>query len=116
MKALFAVIQRPELLSSILLEFNNKGISGATVFESMGMGYLMAESAPIFARLSQVAMGSTAPSRTLMAIIEDHQVEMAVQIIEDVVGDLTQPNTGIVFTVPVDSIRGLRDAEGNYAV
>ncbi len=116
MKALFAVIQRPELLSSILLEFNNKGISGATVFESMGMGYLMAENAPIFARLSQVAMGSTAPSRTLMAIIEDHQVELAVEIIEDVIGDLTQPNTGIVFTVPVDFIRGLRDAEGNYAI
>lgn len=116
MKALFAVILKPELLSSILLEFNNQGIKGATVFESMGMGYLMAESAPIFARLSQVAMGSAAPSRTLMAVIEDRQVDLAVKIIEDVVGDLTQPNTGIVFTVPVDFIRGLRDAEGNYAV
>ena len=45
-----------------------------------------------------------------MIVLREDQVETAVQVIEREVGDLDQPDTGIVFTLPIDFIRGIPTA------
>ena len=42
-----------------------------------------------------------------MTVLKDEQVDEALAAIEETVGDLSKPDTGIVFTVPVDFIKGM---------
>ena len=46
-------------------------------------------------------------NNTILTVVKDEQVEAAVKIIERVVGDLSKPDSAIVFTVPVDFIKGI---------
>ena len=43
-----------------------------------------------------------------MTLLPEDQVESAVQIIESVVGSLEEENAGLVFTLPVGYVRGLK--------
>lgn len=40
-------------------------------------------------------------------VLNHEDVEHAVQIIEKNVGNLDEPNTGVVFTVPVSYVKGI---------
>ena len=46
-------------------------------------------------------------NKTIMTVLKDEQVDVALAAIEETVGDLSRPDTGIVFTVPVDYIKGM---------
>ena len=43
-----------------------------------------------------------------MMVTSEKNVARVEEIIEEVVGDLNEPNTGILFTVPVDYLRGFK--------
>ena len=47
-------------------------------------------------------------NRTVFAVLKDEDVVKAVEAIESVVGSLNAPNTGVVFTLPVDFAKGLQ--------
>ena len=48
-------------------------------------------------------------NRTILAVIREDQVETVRQVIRDAVGDLSKPHTGILFTVPIDFVEGIRE-------
>ena len=43
-----------------------------------------------------------------MSVIRDDQLDLARRVIYNTVGDLSLPNTGILFTVPIDFAEGIR--------
>ena len=45
-------------------------------------------------------------SKTILTVIRDDQEETVVRITEEVVGDFSAPDTGIMFTLPLDFVRG----------
>ena len=45
--------------------------------------------------------------KVILAAINDDQLDEAVKSIEDVVGDLTKENTGVVFSLPLDFAKGI---------
>ncbi len=114
MELLVLVIDRGDKLDSILSGFVEIGVTGATVIESQGMARQLSEAsatAPVFAGLQELLAGSRPHSTTVFSVIETQEkLDAAVAMIQEKCGDMTNPGTGIVFTVPVSRAVGLASA------
>jgi len=47
-------------------------------------------------------------SRVILMVLEDEKVQVVLDIIDKLAGDLTKPNSGIVFTLPLDYVKGYK--------
>jgi nitrogen regulatory protein PII len=112
---LVAVIEDSEKVEPILETFYESGMSGATVLESMGMGHAIAAHYSIFSRFADLngsRQGQT-HNRVIFTVVETEEIlERAVEIIRKVVGDLNRPDTGLLFTVPLDRVEGFNTPLG----
>lgn len=107
MELLVFVLNQPEYLDEILEAFLNIGIQGATIIESTGMGRTLCEKVPIFGGISSVIQGCRPSNLTIFTVIRStKQRDDAVKAIESILGDLTQPNSGFLFTTPVSMALG----------
>ncbi|MGD8726517.1 MAG: P-II family nitrogen regulator [Gemmatimonadales bacterium] len=109
MNLLVCVINREAELERILAGFVELGITGATVVSSEGMGRFVSQGElPVLAGLQSVIDAARPQNTTVFSIVEDENtLEAAVALVERVCGDLGEPGTGIVFTVPVSRAYGL---------
>lgn len=113
MHLLVAVVNEPEKLDEILSGFLELGITGATVINSEGMGRVLSHDIPIFAGLQTLISRSRPQNRTILSVVEDEKVGLALTLLQEVCGDLSDPATGIAFTLPVDRVVGLAPELGN---
>jgi nitrogen regulatory protein P-II 1 len=105
---LIAVINQEERIEEILSGFLEIGITGATLINTEGMGRLLASEVPIFAGLQALA-GRTRPrNQTLFSVLDDDKVDAALALLQEVCGDFSRPATGIVVTLPVNRVLGLK--------
>lgn len=112
MKLLFFVLNKTEKLDEVLVEFVNRNITGATVIDSAGMARLLSNNhdnaeIPFLGSLRNYLYPEREKSYTILTVIEDNQLEAAIEAIEMVVGDLLEKDTGIVFSVPIDFMKGI---------
>jgi len=113
MDLLVCVINEPGKVDEILEAFLEIGVTGATVLDSQGMATTLVEDVPIFAGFRNVLRGVGKPNKTIFSVIKDHEtVERAIAAVEKICGSLETPSTGIVFTVPVGFVKGLRPEQG----
>lgn len=113
MQVLFFVLNAPEKLDELLSQMERQGIHGATIFESTGMARVLKShhNEDEFEFLSTIRMYMTRSRQkncTIMTLLPDDQIENAVQVIESVVGSLENENTGLLFTLPIGYVRGLK--------
>ena len=109
MELLVCVISDPNMTDEVLQGFVEIGVSGATVIDSYGMAKVLLQDIPIFAGFRSLLAGSGSYSKTIFSVIKDPAlVDQAIAAIHRICGDLENPNTGIVFTVPVNRVGGLR--------
>ncbi|MBW7572931.1 P-II family nitrogen regulator [Caproiciproducens faecalis] len=112
MKVLFFVLNKTEKLDAVLTAFAHRNIKGATVLESMGMARLLSrkhdeDEIPFLGSLRTLLNPEREKNNVIFAVIEDDQLQEAVKIIEEVVGDLSVNNSGVVFSVPIDYSKGI---------
>lgn len=108
MQLLIAVINQEDRLDDILSGFLELGITGATVIDSEGMGHVLSHDIPIFAGLQTLISRARPQNQTLFSVIDsDEKVDGAIALLQEICGDLNDPATGIVFTVPVTRVAGL---------
>jgi nitrogen regulatory protein PII len=108
MDLLVAVINQEDRIEEILRSFLEIGISGATVIDSHGMGRLLGGEMPDFAKLQTLIAGTRPRNQTLFSVIDDpDKTEAALEAIQRICGSLTNPATGIAFTLPVSRVLGL---------
>lgn len=104
----------------LLFGWENAGIKGITILASSGLGRVrqslgLREDFPIFPSLSEINEHSEKLSRTFFTIVKnDEMVDKIVKNTQDVVGDLSQPNTGILIILPVAKVYGLEKKANNY--
>ena len=114
MQLLIAVINQEERLDDILSGFLELGITGATIIESEGMGHVLSHDIPIFAGLQTLISRSRPQNTTIFSVIDsEEKVEGAIALLQDICGDLGDPATGIVFTIPVNRVAGLAPELGS---
>ncbi len=108
MELLIAVINQEDRLDDILSGFLELGITGATVIDSEGMGHVLSHDIPIFAGLQTLISRARPQNQTIFSVIDDDEkVEGAIALLQEICGDLRDPATGIVFTIPVNRVTGL---------
>ena len=101
---------------TILAGFVELGVRGATTINSEGMGRVLSHDIPIFAGLQTLISGSRPQNRMIFSVLPASLVDSAVELLQEISGDLEKPATGIVFTLPVDRVEGLAPelgGEGN---
>lgn len=108
MKLLILILNNVEKLEEVLEGFLEIGISGATVIDSVGMGQILSEEVPIFAGLRFMFAGAKPHNKTIFSAVRDEKEKPARALLQKILGDLNQPGTGIVFTIPIDAAEGLK--------
>lgn len=114
-KLLIAVINHEEKMDEILSGFVELGVTGATLLNSEGMGRILSHDVPIFAGVPGLAAASRPRNQTLFSVMEADKVDGVIALLREICGDLGDPATGIVFTVPVDQVLGLSGELGRPA-
>ncbi|MCD6407386.1 hypothetical protein J7L81_05910 [Candidatus Aerophobetes bacterium] len=108
MKLLVFVLNKEELLEEVLQAFVEAGIPGATILDSEGMGRFLTYELPLFADFREFMKGNKPYNKTIFSVVEDEgKVKKVEELIEKICGSLSEPGTGILFTLPVDYVKGL---------
>jgi nitrogen regulatory protein PII len=108
MTLLIFICNQPDKLEEVLEGFLEVGVTGATVIDTVGMGQILSTEVPIFAGFRALFRGASTVNKTILSVIDDPaKVQEALDIIDEIFGGLDQPGSGIVFTVPIENVRGL---------
>ncbi len=112
MRLFFYILNKTEYLDNILEEFAHNSISGATIIESTGMARILShkhdeDELPFLASLRNFLNPEREISNIIFTVIQDDQLDIVVGIIENIVGDLSKKNNGIVFSFPIDYAKGI---------
>ncbi len=107
MHLLVVVIKDKTKTTSILDKLFEIDVRGATVLDSEGMGNLIADHVPFFARFAEVINRGDKGSKTIFSVVKDKEIlDNAIIEVEKILGNFNDPNTGFLFTIPVDYAKG----------
>lgn len=104
------ILNKTDVLDSLLEGMSAAGLGGATIIESSGLATTLSrlDSSFISSSIRAILSGSEEDNRTILSVIRNDQLDIARKVIYNTVGDLSTPNTGILFTVPIDFVEGTR--------
>lgn len=109
MHLVITILKDYRLVEDVLLRFIDIDITGSTIVESQGMGQVLGD-VPILAGLRGLFPGSGKNSFVILTVLADEQLASCLEAIEDTCGDMTVPGTGIAFTVPLGTVKGLKES------
>ena len=92
-QVLVTVLNKTELLDKLLREFENAGVSGATVVSSVGMAHALAgnEESHFISSFRALFDVSHTESKTIFIVCSDEMAEKAKEAVRKIVGDLSEP-------------------------
>lgn len=112
MKMILFVLHDSTKLLDVLDAWEQAGAGGATVLFSTGMGRIrqsraLREDLPLIPSLGDFYERQEELSRTLFSLVDDQAtVERVRQATLAVVGDLGNPDTGLLVVLPVEQTEG----------
>jgi len=113
MKLLYFVLNDTEKLDDILIGFLDNGIKDVSILEDQSMIPRLKDNRPgeeekhLLNTIRMFMKPEWETSKLILAVLEDDQVSLAIDAIEKCIGDLNNENTGKVFTLPIDFVKGL---------
>lgn len=109
MQVLFLVLNKVECLEELLMRLSDAGVRGGTIIDSTGMARALGdhEDWHILGTLRQMLDPAREESKTLFFVLKEEQVTEVRAIINDVVGGLSKPDTGILFGLPLSFVEGI---------
>ena len=112
MLQLWLVLDNPALLNDVLEAWSEVGVRGITILESTGVHRVRSrasrQDAPFMLGFSRLLRTDQVGHYTLFAVVPNMEiVERLVDVTEAIVGDLSQPNTGVLFATPLLAAWGL---------
>ena len=108
MHLLICIVNNTAIVNDIVGGFVPIGVTGATVIDSHGTAEIAAAQVPVFAGFRHLVQGNRQPNRTIFSVIKDDEtLDRAMQVVEQVVGDMEGSATGIMFAVPITRVKGL---------
>ena len=114
-----AVIDNIAKCSSILNAWEATGARGITILESTGLGRIrkdinLRDDLPLMPSLRNLLQTREEHHRTLFTVVyNEAMIDRIFEATESVLGDLNEPNKGIIFALPVVRVLGITPpAEG----
>jgi nitrogen regulatory protein PII len=112
MKLIVFVLNQEELLEQVLEAYVEAGIQGATILDSEGMGRFLTYEVPLFADFKSFMKGNKPYNKTILSVVQDEScIGRLYELLDEILGGIFSPGTGVLFTVPVDFAAGLVDQE-----
>lgn len=112
MKLMVLILNKIDSLEYLLEGLSAAGIGGATIIDSAGLAMTLSKMESSFISSSIRSLftgsGSEEDNKTIISVIKDDQLDIARRVVYSTVGDLSKPNTGILFTVPIDFVEGTK--------
>lgn len=113
MQLLTLILKNDHRMNDILKELAAEGVRGGTIIEGRGMGEELVnmEDIPMFGMLRRVLRDEETPnSKVILFVLKDEQIVEARQTIKRLV-NLKEPNSGIMFEIPITYVSGLNEEE-----
>ncbi|MFA5562462.1 MAG: hypothetical protein WDA00_07495 [Eubacteriales bacterium] len=110
MQLLLIVLNKVELLDPLLKRLLDEELCGGTILSSTGMLRELARSTedlPLFGALRLHLNPNRKESKTILLALDETKTERAKEIVRDVIGDLSKPDTAVMFTLPILSAEGV---------
>lgn len=109
MYVIFLVLNKTECLDDVLAKLKKAGVSGGTIIESTGMVKKLEDSTEsyILGSLRLFLEEPRPESKTIFFIVKDEQVEIVRKTVDEAIGGINNPNTGILFGFPISFADGL---------
>jgi nitrogen regulatory protein PII len=110
------VLDDPGKCSDILDAWEAAGANGITILESTGLGRVrravLRDDLPLMPSLQELLRCEESSHRTLFSVVEGQdKVDALVRTTQTIIGDLSQPHTGLLFVVPLLQVFGVHKAE-----
>lgn len=110
MNLLVVILKKADLVSEICKELTEEGVHGGTIIDGTGMASIIEnmDDLPIFGMLRSILSDDDENEvvKVMLFVVSDEEAQKARKTINRVVG-LDEPNTGIMFAVPVSFVEGL---------
>ena len=112
MQLLILILHNSRHMDKTLALMLEAGIHGGSLLDCEGvlqaMSHNSVEPPPIFGSLRQYLNPERGGmNKILISAVEDGQVDVIKKIVNDVTGGLDKPDTGILFTLPIDYVEGI---------
>ena len=108
------VVTNMQVCHDIIQLWEEAGVPGATILDSMGMRHLQRRHAhrddlPLMPSLRSMLEQEEYNHRTVFSVVPDGlDLDDLIRRTEELVGDFEAEHTGLIFVVPVLQVRGLR--------
>ena len=101
MQVIVVVLNKLDCLDDLLANLKRAGVRGGTIIESTGMIKTIDDSdeSYLLGSLRLFLENPRPESRTIFFIVEDGQVDLVRKTVDESVGGIDNPNTGIVFWI-----------------
>ena len=107
MQMLVLVLNKTEKMDDILKALLDIGIRGATILESTGMARALdRDELSIFGSLRMVVDKDRETSKTIFIAVQNSLVDQARETIDEAVGGLCRPDTGVLIGLPINFFDG----------
>lgn len=110
MNLLVVILKKADLVTEICKELAEEGVHGGTIVDGKGMASIIEkmDDLPIFGMLKSILSDDDEQEivKVMLFVMNDEEMEEARKTIQRVVG-LDEPNTGIMFAIPVSFVEGL---------
>lgn len=111
MQLLYFITNRTDRIPAVLARLSEAGVNGATVVNCEGMAHMLTTSgeAPAFfgSLRSLFNTEETGEGKMVLAVMKDEMVLKAKEAIQAECGSFDEPNTGVMFSVPVMHFEGV---------
>lgn len=113
-KLVVAIVTEMHVCHDVIRVWEEAGVPGATILDSMGMRHLQKrqthrDDLPLMPSLRALLEQEEFNHRTVFSLVpDDFDVDDLIRRTEELVGDFEAPHTGLLFVVPVLTVRGLR--------
>ena len=111
MKLVVIILNKTECLDKLLEDFSDNHLSGATIIDSKGMLQELIEhdheDLSFLVSLRGLLNPTHKENKTIIMVAKDEDVKLICERVNNATGGLDKPDTGILFTLPIDYLEGL---------
>lgn len=109
MKLVVIVLNKLDCLDKLLTAFSKNSIPGATILSSRGMAQTLEahDELRFIGSLRMLMNANYKENRTILMAVPDEKVDTVVELVNKATGGLDQPDSGILFTLPIDRVEGM---------
>ena len=109
MKLVVIVLNKLDCLDKLLTAFCKNSLPGATILSSRGMAQTLEahDELRFIGSLRMLMNANYKENRTILMAVPDEKVDTVVELVDKATGGLDQPDSGILFTLPIDRVEGM---------